>query len=68
MNEKKIYKPNEIIYWELSNGDTWKLCPLGLGNYQIANETANCSVALSRTIDQARELVQKLDLTITEEI
>jgi len=64
----KTYKPNEIIYWELSNGDVWKLRPIGLGNYQIANETANCSVAASRTLEQARELVKLLDLTITEEI
>ena len=59
------YKPNEIIYWELSNGDIWQLTPLGLGNYSVVS--TNELILATSTLNQAREEVLKLGLTIKAE-
>jgi len=59
------YKPNEIIYWELSNGDIWQLTPLGLGYYSVVS--TNELILATSTLNQAREEVLKLGLTIKAE-
>jgi hypothetical protein len=60
------YKSDELIYWLLSDGDTWRLKPVGLGCYLITNEIG--TIANDKTLEQAKELVRLADKTITEEL
>jgi hypothetical protein len=63
----KTYKPSELVYFELSNGDIWKLKPIGLGGYQVFDETHQKAVSEGCMIEYARKMVEQLGLTILEE-
>jgi hypothetical protein len=63
----KTYKPSELVYFELSNGDLWKLTPIGLGGYRVYDETHLKSISEGCMIEHARKMVEEHGLTILEE-
>ena len=58
-----------LTYWQLSNGDTWELLPMGNGLFRASNTAEGSKVAWDKAKEQLRELAEKyLGVTIVEEL